>query len=140
MKRIASIFTLIFLLWGHPVLAEESPAFDFAAPQKARCAEMCSVGLSICMAEEYKASDARLAELYKELSGGLRAPNPLQRGQLAWLKYRDAQCQLAASALQPKSSEHYYALNACLIDLTEKRFLELENISRTASAGTAESR
>lgn len=140
MKRTVSVFTLIQLLWAHPLMAEESPVYDFSAPQKARCAEMCSVGLSICMAEEYKASDARLTELYKELSAGLRAPNPLQRGQQAWLKYRDAQCQLLASALQPKSSEHYYALNACLIDLTEKRFLELENIGRTARAGTVESR
>lgn len=128
-----------FFLFAH-VQAGEFSVVDFAAPQKARCAEMCSVGLSICMAEEYKASDARLDELYKELSAGLRAPNPLKRGQQAWLKYRDAQCQLVASVFQPKSSEHYYALNACLIDLTEKRFLELENISRTASTGTAESR
>jgi uncharacterized protein YecT (DUF1311 family) len=137
MKRTVFMYMLASLFLTVSAMADESAIRDFAAPHKERCAAMCSIGLSICMAEEYKASDGRLNEVVQELTAEFKSRNQLKRAQQAWLKYRDAQCKLAASGYSPKTSEHYYALNVCLIDLTEKRLLELENISRTVNAGAA---
>ncbi len=102
--------------------------WDFAKPHKEKCTGKGQHADNDCLSEAYKETDLRLNKLYKKLNEALVDSKPLLESQRAWLKFRDSQCKFTVGA-DDGGSSYIYSLNACLIDLTEKRILDIQTIS-----------
>jgi len=86
------------------------------------------IGMSLAPAladdTSFKASDAELNRLYKEIEGRLK-DNPdsaktLVAAQRAWIAFRDAECAFTASGV--KGGSVYPTIYAnCLAELTQRR-------------------
>jgi len=130
--RVALFKILILFCVSFPLTAK-SDTWDFAMPHKKRCSlvskdEQNMKELNICISKEYSSSEARLNKIYKKLHAALKDSRQLQKVQQKWLAFRDAQCKFMIPGSGESGIEYRYSLNACLIDLTEKRILDLENI------------
>jgi uncharacterized protein YecT (DUF1311 family) len=123
MRAIAFLFLVCFSTATFGMTAHE---WDFASPHKAECDAGNQLENSSCLSFAYNATDAKLNQLYKILVSALADPKPLIAAQRAWLKFRDAQCKFITGEYD--GSGHSYSQNACLIDLTEKRILDLRSI------------
>ena len=103
------------------------PAWDYAVKQKDNCSKGSMLEMNFCLENEYKKMDEQLNWLYKKLLSVVVYPEPLKNAQRAWLKFRDLQCEF----LVPSSREGSgvpYSRNVCLIDLTAKRVLDLQQV------------
>lgn len=101
--------------------------WDFAARHKAACSSGSMREMNECLALAYLESDKQLNKIYHRLRGELLNPEALARAQLAWVRFRDLHCEFHV----PKDSvgsDVPYSRNSCLIDLTEKRILDLKQI------------
>lgn len=90
--------------------------------------------INMCAEEHYKQEDTRLNKTYKELVDLLEKDRQekLNESQLAWIKYRDLQCDLESSILKP-STYHFgslypMVLNSCLSRMTVQRNKDLEDM------------
>lgn len=118
----------LLLVFLTPVVSAQSQIeWDFAMPQKSRCSSGSMMEMNTCLAEEYRLTDARLNATYRRLQRELLNPAPLRRAQTAWLRFRDLECEFHMPKEEPGSLTPY-ARNACFINLTEKRILDLEEI------------
>lgn len=82
--------------------------------------------MNICWGKEYKAADARLNQVYRQLVAKLddEEKAQLKNAQTAWLKYRDANCDFVAD--QYKGGSIRPMIDAiCLADVTNNRTKEL---------------
>lgn len=121
-------FTLLFfLLFSSFVCASTLDDWDFATPNKKKCSKNNQIENNFCLAEEYRASDSKLNKVYNKLHSALANPKPLEKSQKTWLKFRDSQCRFIVGEPH-EGSEYSYSLDACLIDLTEKRILDIKSI------------
>ena len=90
-----------------------------------------------CARDAFKQADLDMNVAYRNLrlqypkyltnlneQKGQPAIDLLKKSQLAWLKYRDRECDVVTA---PKSGSPLFAFysNACLADLTEKRTIDL---------------
>lgn len=101
--------------------------WNLASSYQAKCSSGNQLENNNCLSFEYKAADLRLNELYKILVNALADPKPLINSQRAWLKFRDAQCKFIVG--EDKSGSGYsYSEDTCMIDLIEKRILDLKSI------------
>lgn len=77
-----------------------------------------------CINNEYKASDAELNKLYKEISQRLKDDQDtlkaLRTSQRAWVSFRDAECDFAAINTQG-GSIHSMLITSCRNELTQAR-------------------
>ncbi|MGB4116635.1 MAG: lysozyme inhibitor LprI family protein [Polaromonas sp.] len=115
------------LLLGAPVRAQQQLDWDHAIKQKNLCSSGSMMEMNECLAKEYARADRRMNATNRRLQSELLDPAPLKKAQIAWLRFRDLHCEFHV----PKKSEGSlapYSRNACLIDLTEKRSLDLEAI------------
>ena len=80
-----------------------------------------------CAAEAYKAADASLNQVYKQLVAKLDADEKaqLKEAQTAWLKYRDTNCVFVADQYKGGTMRPMIYAN-CLEDVTSKRTAELK--------------
>lgn len=129
-KQIIAII-FCFVLSSVVCKADESKDYDinkwdFSLNQKKRCSVSNQVENNICIQREYKASDAELNRLYKLLINDLVNSKPLKESQLSWIRFRDKACIYELSGLGEDGSLPFYQKTACLIDLTEKRILDLK--------------
>jgi uncharacterized protein YecT (DUF1311 family) len=81
-----------------------------------------------CAGREYKKADAELNKVYQQL---LRSSEPeeqpkLKAAQLAWLKFRDAQCDYE-SALNVGGTMYPMVVDYCLADVTQARTKQLRD-------------
>lgn len=81
-----------------------------------------------CAERAYKASDAKLNTLYRQIEKRLGddadAKRLLLKAERAWMAFRDAECGFSASAVTGGSA--YPMVQAtCLNDLTQKRIADL---------------
>jgi uncharacterized protein YecT (DUF1311 family) len=81
-----------------------------------------------CAGREYKKADAELNKVYQQL---MRASAPeeqpkLKAAQLAWLKFRDAQCDYE-SALNAGGTMYSMVVDYCLADVTQARTKQLRD-------------
>jgi uncharacterized protein YecT (DUF1311 family) len=93
------------------------------------CAEANSQAeMNICAGKEYKAADAALNKTYQQLSGMLNEEEKaqLKAAQLAWIKYRDANCDFVADQFKGGSMRPMI-LGLCLADVTRNRTTELKS-------------
>ena len=84
--------------------------------------------MNICWGKEYKAADATLNQVYRQLLAKLddEQKAQLKNAQTAWLKYRDANCEFVADQYKGGSMRPMIAA-ICLADVTQNRSTELKN-------------
>jgi len=101
--------------------------------QKQKKSEPCAeaqtqADMNICWGNQYKAADATLNQVYRQLMGKLddEEKNQLKAVESAWLKYRDANCEFVGD--QYKGGTMRPMIEAiCLADVTKNRTTELRN-------------
>ncbi len=90
-----------------------------------------NAGMKICTDKALKNADALLNVVYQKFSGELSSEDGqetltrLKTAQLAWIPFRDAQCQLAAAEMLSGTGEGLIALG-CHHKMTVDRIKELE--------------
>jgi uncharacterized protein YecT (DUF1311 family) len=101
----------------------------FAQDQKKDpCADAQSQAeMNICWGKEYKAADAQLNAAYREFTSKLNPEDTakLKTAQLAWIKFRDANCEFVADEYKGGSIRPMIAA-MCLADQTSARTSELK--------------
>ena len=122
MKSIRRPIMLILalLLSSISIVGQKSKADPCANAQSQ--AEM-----NICWGKEYKAADAQLNAAYREFNSKLNPEETaqLKTAQLAWIKFRDANCEFVADAYKGGSIRPMIAA-MCLADVTNARTSELK--------------
>ena len=95
--------------------------------KKDPCADAQSqADMNMCWGKEYKAADAKLNKTYQEFMSKLDESEKVQlkNAQLAWLKYRDANCEFVAEQYKGGTMRPMIAA-ICLADVTNARVNEL---------------
>lgn len=90
--------------------------------------DQTQMGMNICAAADYAASDAKLNTAYgdimKRLSDNADARKMLQDSQRAWIAFRDAECKFASSGVEGGSIQPMIH-SGCLQGLTDARVAQL---------------
>jgi uncharacterized protein YecT (DUF1311 family) len=83
--------------------------------------------MNMCWGKEYKAADARLNEAYRQFMTKLNDEEKaqLKKAQLAWITYRDANCDFVADQYKGGTMRPMIAA-ICLADVTNNRTTELK--------------
>jgi uncharacterized protein YecT (DUF1311 family) len=117
-----------------PLLFAGLLVLTFAAALRAQeqkkepCADAQSQGeMNICWGKEYKAADAQLNKTYQDFMSKLDESEKaqLKNAQVAWLKYRDTNCEFVADQYKGGSMRPMIAA-ICLADVTNARTNELK--------------
>jgi uncharacterized protein YecT (DUF1311 family) len=119
MKLLTS-FTLLVLIFGAPALAKDQ--------KKDPCADaQTQLEMNMCWGGQYKAADAQLNAVYREFTSKLNLEETaqLKATQLAWIKFRDANCEFVADQYKGGSIRPMIAA-MCLADVTNARTSELK--------------
>ncbi len=94
----------------------------FAADDCANAGDQAT--MNRCADEAYRASDARLNDLYRQIRTRLKDDRETTRmlvaAQKAWVAYRDAECNFASSGAA-QGSMYPMTLAGCLDGLTQSR-------------------
>ncbi len=82
-----------------------------------------------CYSQQAKKADAELNVVYKKLMSALdqNSQAKLKSAEIAWIKYRDANCAFVAG-LNEGGSVYLTAVSVCIADMTHKRINELKNV------------
>lgn len=86
--------------------------------------------MNICWGNEYKKADTVLNQVYRKLAAMLddEPKAQLKEAQLAWINYRDKNCEFVADVYKGGSLRPtVFAM--CLLDVTNNRTTELRNQS-----------
>jgi uncharacterized protein YecT (DUF1311 family) len=100
-----------------------------AQEKKDPCADAQSQAeMNMCWGKEYKAADAQLNKTYQDFMSKLDESEKVQlkSAQLAWLKYRDANCEFVADQYKGGTMRPMIAA-ICLADVTNARVNELKS-------------
>lgn len=114
------------------VLASMFAASAFAADN---CKNPQSqLAMNTCAAKDYDREDARMNKTYKELVSKLEKDRreKLKEIQIAWIKYRDLQCDFDSSSYEGGTM---YSLvhSSCLSQMTKQREKDLKAMLEEAS-------
>jgi uncharacterized protein YecT (DUF1311 family) len=96
--------------------------------KKEPCADAQSQGeMTMCWRKEYKAAEAKLNQTYQEFMSKLEDSEKVQlkNAQVAWLKYRDINCEFVADRYKGGTMRPMIAA-ICLADVTNNRTTELK--------------
>ena len=117
---IALLFAGLSLgLLNLPALAETKP--DCKNP-------MTQVDMTICAGRAAKASDRELNQVYRQVRAkykGTSQDNRLVTAQLAWIKFRDAECAVSAGRFEGGTMAPM-AYAGCVDRLTQQRTQDLK--------------
>jgi uncharacterized protein YecT (DUF1311 family) len=96
------------------------------------CADASSqLSMNICADQEFEAADKQLNTTYRQVTGRLKGDQAatalLIKAQRAWLSFRDAQCEFAASA-NAQGSIYPMLIAQCRSAATHARTKELEGL------------
>lgn len=97
-------------------------------PKKDPCADAQSqLEMNMCWGNQYKVADAQLNTAYREFTSKLNPGETaqLKTAQLAWIKFRDANCEFVADQYKGGSIRPMIAA-MCLADVTSARTSELK--------------
>jgi uncharacterized protein YecT (DUF1311 family) len=119
--RTGILFSLLLLTVCGYTLGQDKKK-PFPCPNAESQAEM-----TICWGKEYKAADAILNQVYRQLVAKLNEEekSQLKEAQTAWLKYRDANCDFVADQYKGGSMRPMIAA-MCLAEMTGNRSTELK--------------
>lgn len=120
MKLIIVCFFVLAVFAGHAIAQDQKKSDPCADAQSQ--AEM-----NMCWGMEYKAADSRLNSVYREFMAKLSDEEKaqLKNAQLAWLKFRDANCEFVGDQFKGGSMRPMVAA-MCLADVTNGRVSELK--------------
>jgi len=128
MKRIALAILFVVCLIS----------FAFAKAQRQRQTQPCENAPSQyeadeCAHKEYVAADAELNKVYNQLAAKLEDQEQraqLKAAELAWIKYRDADCEFASSFYKGGTMRPMIE-SFCKTDVTNARMKELREQIKT---------
>jgi len=108
-----------------------SPAAEDPIEDACYKADESQQGMNRCAGEAYQRADKALNEQWLKVAADYledaESKKLLLDGQRAWINYRDAQCELAAS--DSKGGSIWPLINSsCLADLTRQRTKELADL------------
>jgi len=123
MKKLMSLAMLVASMSAVSAMAKE----DCKDPRS-------QMAMNICSGQDYKRADATLNKSYKELVANLERDRrqKLKQVQIAWIKYRDLQCEFDSSRYDGGSMESLVH-SSCLTRITEQRNKDLEAMLKEAS-------
>lgn len=112
----------VFILMACTILTGQDQKKDPCADAQSQ-AEM-----NMCWGKQYKAADARLNTVYRDFMTKLteEESTQLKNAQLAWLKYRDTNCEFVADQFKGGSMRPMIVA-MCLADVTNARVSELKS-------------
>lgn len=117
---------LLALLFSQPAAAQDKPPCADAGTQSE---------INQCMAKEYKKADAELNKVYQQVlakaSAGEKAK--LRTAQLAWIKFRDAECDFE-SAENVGGSIYPTVVDGCKLALSAARTKHLRDFQKERDA------
>lgn len=92
------------------------------------------LAMNVCAGKDYEREDARLNKTYKELVAKLEKDRreKLKEIQLAWIKYRDLQCDFDSSNYEG-GSMYSMVRSSCLSQMTKQRSKDLKAMLEEAS-------
>src|SRR2546427_12154432 len=120
--KAATFFVLLCTLVSGYAFAQGTKKADPCANAQSQ-AEM-----NICAGKEYKAADATLNQVYRQLVSMLddEEKSQLKEAQTSWLKYRDTNCEFVAD--QYKGGTIRPMIHGlCLAEMTRNRTTELRD-------------
>ena len=118
----AAILFILFVLAGVSTLGQGAKKVDPCVSAQSQA------DMNDCWGREYKAADATLNQVYRQLVAKLDDDEKaqLKSVEAAWLKYRDANCDFVAD--QYKGGTIRPMIDAmCLGDMTKNRTAELRS-------------
>jgi uncharacterized protein YecT (DUF1311 family) len=120
MKSVAPLVLLIIFVASSLAQNQKKPEPCADAQSQAE--------MTICWGKEYKAADAQLNKTYQGFMSKLDESEKVQlkNAQLAWLKYRDANCDFVADQYKGGTMRPMIAA-ICLADVTNARVTELRS-------------
>ena len=121
--KLAILFMLLFLAVSGLTFGQNK---EKPLPLPCSKAETQSE-MTICWGKEYKAADATLNQVYRQLVAKLEEEEKaqLKEAQTAWLKYRDTNCDFVADQYKGGTMRPMIAA-MCLADMTKDRTTELK--------------
>ena len=122
MKTIKSpIILILALLLSSISIAGQKPKDDPCANAQTQ------LEMNMCWGNQYKAADAQLNSVYRDFTSKLSPEESaqLKAAQLAWIKFRDANCEFVADAYKGGTIRPMIAA-MCLADVTTARTTELK--------------
>ena len=86
--------------------------------------------LNKCASRVLSESDAKLGKIYSNYQAELSPDekNRLRESQKLWVQFKEKDCSFEASPVS-KGSMYDYVLSSCLVNRTDKRITELENMT-----------
>jgi uncharacterized protein YecT (DUF1311 family) len=123
MKKLMSRAMVVASMFAASAMAAE----DCRNPQS-------QMAMNICSGQDYKRADATMSKTYKVLVSNLEKDRreKLKKVQVAWIKYRDLQCEFDASNYDGGSMESLVH-TSCLARVTQQRNKDLEAMLKEAS-------
>ena len=118
--KLAALFLILFATAAGSSLRQDTQKPD-------PCAKALSqADMNDCWGREYKAADATLNQVYRQLVSKLddQEKAQLKEAESAWLKYRDANCEFVADQYKGGTMRPM-AHAICLTDMTKNRTAEL---------------
>lgn len=99
---------------------------SYASAQNCKNPET-QLAMNTCAAKDFEREDARLNKNYRELQAKLEADRRtgLREVQVAWLKFRDLQCDFQAAQYEGGTMQPLVR-SACLTDMTKQRNKDLK--------------
>jgi uncharacterized protein YecT (DUF1311 family) len=119
--KLITISILVILIPAVAIFSQDQKKDPCAAAQSQ--AEM-----NMCWGKEYKAADTRLNEAFRQFMTKLNDEEKaqLKKAQLAWITYRDANCDFVADQYKGGTMRPMIAA-MCLADVTNARVNELQS-------------
>jgi uncharacterized protein YecT (DUF1311 family) len=120
--KLPTISGLLLLILCATILSQNQEKKDPCADAQSQ-AEM-----NMCWGKEYKAADAKMNKTYQDFMSKLDESEKMQlkNAQLAWLKYRDTNCDFVADQYKGGTMRPMIAA-ICLADVTNARVNELKS-------------
>jgi uncharacterized protein YecT (DUF1311 family) len=119
--KLTFIFFAVIISSGAVASAQNQEKKDPCADAQSQ-AEM-----NMCWGKEYKAADAKLNEAYRQFMTKLNDEEKaqLKKAQLAWIAFRDANCDFVADEYKGGTMRPMIAA-ICLAETTNNRTTELK--------------
>jgi len=119
--KLAITFLLLFVMASGAAIAQRKK-------NSAPCANpLTQFDMNQCAGKAYRAADETMNQVYGKLFSMLNDDEKaqLREAQLAWLKYRDTNCEFVADEYKGGSIRPLIQAT-CLADMTKKRTTELK--------------
>lgn len=100
-----------------------------------KCENLSSqTALNSCSANALKASDQKINSVYSNFMKALNSKEKIQLrdAQRSWIQYKEKDCQFQSSPVE-KGSLYPFVHNSCLVEKTEIRIKELQDMQKCRS-------